>query len=47
VLVDRLAPGLLADRLVTRADLRGFDLCHDGDTVFVAPLMLSGWGRRP
>jgi len=47
LLVDQLAPGLLAERLVSRTDLRTFtDLCHDGDTVFFAPLMVSSWGRN-
>ena len=48
LLVDQLAPGLLAAGLVTDADLRGFaDLLRDGDTAVFAPLMVSSWGRRP
>jgi len=47
LLVDQLAPGLLAAGLVTEEDLRGFaELLHDGDTVVLAPLMVSCWGRR-
>ena len=35
-------------RLVTPADLDAFGaLCHDGDTVMFAPLMVSTAGRRP
>lgn len=48
LLVDQLAPGMLAKKRVGRADLQAFtDLCHDDDTVFFAPLMISSWGRRP
>jgi SAM-dependent methyltransferase len=47
LLVDQLAPALLATRLVTQADLDAFhDLWHDGTTVCFAPLMISTWGRR-
>ncbi len=48
LLVQQLSPGLLADRLLTPADLQAFTtLCHDDITVFFAPLMVSTWGRRP
>jgi ubiquinone/menaquinone biosynthesis C-methylase UbiE len=48
LLVDQLAPLLLAYELVSTADLDEFTrLCHDGDTVFFAPLMVSCAGRRP
>jgi SAM-dependent methyltransferase len=48
LLVAQLAPVLLAQGLVTPADLAAFSaLCHDGDTVVFAPLMVSCWGRRP
>ena len=48
LLVDQLAPGLLALGLVTESDIEAFHaLWHDGDTVAFAPLMVSSWGRRP
>lgn len=48
LLVEQLGPALLARGLVTEADLVAFTaLCHDGDTVLFAPLMVSSWGRRP
>jgi hypothetical protein len=48
LLVDQLAPGLLAHGLVDEADLARFhELWHDGSTVCFAPLMVSAWGRRP
>ena len=48
LLVDQLAPGLLAQGLVGPDDLDAFHaLWHDGDTVCFAPLMISSWGRRP
>jgi ubiquinone/menaquinone biosynthesis C-methylase UbiE len=48
LLVDQLAPGLLAANLVDRADLDAFHaLWHDGETAGFAPLMVSSWGRRP
>lgn len=48
LLVEQLAPGMLAAGLVTVDDLRAFgDLLHDGATVVFAPLMVSCWGRRP
>jgi SAM-dependent methyltransferase len=48
LLVAQLRPALLASGLVTAADLDAFAvLCHDGDTVMFAPLMVSSWGRRP
>jgi ubiquinone/menaquinone biosynthesis C-methylase UbiE len=47
LLVDQLAPGLLAHGLVDEADLAGFHaLWHDGETVCFAPLLVSCWGRR-
>ncbi len=47
LLVEQLAPGLVADRWLSPADLHGFaDLCHDGETVLFGPLMVSSWGRR-
>jgi SAM-dependent methyltransferase len=48
LLVDQLAPAMLATGLVTPTDLDAFGaLCHDGDTVMFAPLMVSTAGRRP
>jgi SAM-dependent methyltransferase len=48
LLIEQLAPGMLAAGLVTEHDLDGFrDLLHDGVTVVFAPLMVSCWGRRP
>ncbi len=48
LLVDQLAPGLLAQGLLDKADLERFKtLCHDGETICFAPLMVSAWGRRP
>lgn len=48
LLVDQLAPGLLASGRLDAADLEAFHaLCHDGVTVCFAPLMVSSWGRRP
>ena len=48
LLAEQLAPGLLAQGLVTERDLDRFhELWHDGDTVCFAPLMVSCWGRRP
>jgi SAM-dependent methyltransferase len=48
LLVHQLAPAMLAGGLVTSADLDAFrTLCHDGDTVLFAPLMVSSAGRRP
>jgi SAM-dependent methyltransferase len=47
LLVGQLGPALLAHGLVSRADLEEFTrLCHDGDTVLFAPLMVSCAGRR-
>ena len=47
LLVEQLAPALLAAGLVTDEDLRAFgELLHDGDTVLYAPMMVSCWGRR-
>lgn len=47
LLVDQLAPGLVAHGLVDEADLERFhQLWHDGDTICFAPLMVSAWGRR-
>jgi SAM-dependent methyltransferase len=48
LLVDQLAPGLLALGLVGADDLERFHaLMRDGDTVCFAPLMVSAYGRRP
>jgi SAM-dependent methyltransferase len=48
LLVEQLAPGLLASGLLGEDDLARFHaLCHDGTTVCFAPLMVSSWGRRP
>jgi SAM-dependent methyltransferase len=47
LLVDQLAPGLLAAGLVDHADLDAFHaVWHDGETAGFAPLMVSSWGRR-
>jgi SAM-dependent methyltransferase len=46
LLVDQLAPGLLAAGLVDAADIERFHaLTRDGETVCFAPLMVSCWGR--
>src|SRR3954449_3152982 len=46
LLVDQLAPGLLAQRLVDETDLERFHaLWHDGESVCFAPLLVSSWGR--
>jgi 2-polyprenyl-3-methyl-5-hydroxy-6-metoxy-1,4-benzoquinol methylase len=48
LLVDQLAPALLAHGLIDEAELERFHaLCHDGETVCFAPLMVSAWGRKP
>jgi SAM-dependent methyltransferase len=48
LLAEQLAPGLLAQGLLTQRDLDRFhELWHDGETVCFAPLMVSCWGRRP
>lgn len=48
LLVAQLRPALLARRLLTAAELDAFAaLCHDGDSVFFAPLMVSCAGRKP
>lgn len=48
LLVDQLAPRLLAAGLVDEDDLDAFHrLWHDGDTLGFGPLMVSAWGRRP
>jgi SAM-dependent methyltransferase len=48
LLVDQLAPGMIAAGLLEQQDVDGFHaLWHDGDTVSFAPLMVSAWGRRP
>ena len=47
LLVQQLAPGMLAGDLVSPSDLEHFTtLCHHGDSVFFAPLMISSWARR-
>jgi len=48
LLVAQFGPALLAEGLVQQADLDAFaGLCHDGTTVFFAPVMVSSWGRSP
>jgi ubiquinone/menaquinone biosynthesis C-methylase UbiE len=48
LLVDQLAPGLLAQGLVEEADLEHFHaLWHDGESVCFAPLLVSSWARKP
>jgi SAM-dependent methyltransferase len=48
LLVDQLAPGLLAAGLLDVAEIERFHaLMRDGETVCFAPLMVSCWGRRP
>jgi SAM-dependent methyltransferase len=48
LLVEQLAPGMVAAGTVTEQDVREFRaLLHDGGTVVFAPLMVSTWGRRP
>jgi ubiquinone/menaquinone biosynthesis C-methylase UbiE len=48
LLVDQLAPALLAHGLIDKAELERFHaLWHDGTTICFAPLMVSAWGRRP
>src|SRR4051812_21112372 len=48
LLVDQLAPGLLAHGLLDGADLEHFHaLWHDGESVCFAPLLISSWARKP
>jgi SAM-dependent methyltransferase len=48
LLVEQLAPAMLAAGTVTEQDVREFRaLLHDSGTVVFAPLMVSTWGRRP
>lgn len=48
LLVDQLAPGMIAAGLLDESDVEAFHkLWHDGDTVSFAPLMVSTWGCRP
>ncbi|MFG2222957.1 methyltransferase domain-containing protein [Streptomyces sp. NPDC048644] len=48
MLVGQLAPRMLAEGLLTQADLDAFHRqWHDGETVGFGPLMVSAWGRRP
>jgi SAM-dependent methyltransferase len=48
LLIEQLAPGMLAAGLISDADVDAFTrLLHDGSTVVFAPLMISSWGRRP
>jgi SAM-dependent methyltransferase len=48
LLVAQLRPALLAQQLLTAADLDALaELCRDGDSVFFAPLMVSCAGRKP
>jgi SAM-dependent methyltransferase len=47
LLVDQLAPAMLAAGLVTQDEIDAFHaLWHDGETVCFAPLMVSCAGRR-
>jgi len=47
LLVDQLAPAMLAHGLIDDEDLERFhELWHDGTTICFAPLMVSAWGRR-
>ena len=47
LLVEQLAPALLAGGLVDAADLESFTaLCRESDSVIFAPLMISSWARR-
>lgn len=47
LLVAQLGPAMLAQQLVTAAELEQFALlCHDGSTVFFAPMMVSCAARR-
>jgi ubiquinone/menaquinone biosynthesis C-methylase UbiE len=48
LLVDQLAPGLLAHDLLDVGDLERFHtLWHDNDTICFAPLLVSSWARKP
>jgi SAM-dependent methyltransferase len=48
LLVDQLAPGMIAAGLLEESDVEDFHtLWHNGDTVSFAPLMVSAWGRKP
>jgi SAM-dependent methyltransferase len=48
LLVDQLAPGLLAHGLLDEDDLERFHaLWHDGESVCFAPLLISSWARKP
>jgi SAM-dependent methyltransferase len=48
LLVAQLAPALLAEGRLECSELDAFtELCHDGTTLFFAPVMVSCWGRRP
>jgi SAM-dependent methyltransferase len=48
LLVAQLAPAMLAQGLVTADEFEEFGrLCHDGDTVFFAPMMVTCAGRKP
>jgi ubiquinone/menaquinone biosynthesis C-methylase UbiE len=48
LLVAQLRPALISHDLLRPADLEEFTrLCHDGDTAFFAPLMISCAGRKP
>jgi len=47
LLVDQLAPGMIAANLLSEEDVDAFHaLWHDGDTVSFAPLMVSARGRK-
>jgi hypothetical protein len=47
LLVAQLGPALLAQGRIEQSELDAFtQLCHDGTTLFFAPVMVSCWGRR-
>jgi SAM-dependent methyltransferase len=46
LLVGQLSAGLVATGLLTQGELDEFGkLCHDEDTVYFSPLMVSTWGQ--
>jgi hypothetical protein len=48
LLVDQLAPGLIASALLDAGEIERFhELWHDGETVSFAPLLVRCWGQRP
>jgi 2-polyprenyl-3-methyl-5-hydroxy-6-metoxy-1,4-benzoquinol methylase len=47
LLVAQLAPAMLDQRLVSPSEIDEFtQLCHDGDTLFFAPIMVSSAGQK-